>query len=93
MSSTLPPIEEEDYSDSEESLSDDGSEADELDNTFSGETNIASKEEDEQHGNDNGAVIVNKWVWEEIRDNIEIPDIQDHYNGSEGFEGWCGTQI
>eukprot|EP00957_Ditylum_brightwellii_P139433 10626272-Ditylum_brightwellii.AAC.1 len=61
MSSTLPPIEEEDNSDSEESLSDDGSEADELDNAFAGDTNMASDKEDEQHGNDNGAGIVNKW--------------------------------
>eukprot|EP00957_Ditylum_brightwellii_P141930 10813264-Ditylum_brightwellii.AAC.1 len=61
MSSTLPPIKEEDGSDSEENLSDGGSEADELDNSFARDTNIASDKEDEQHGDDNGAGIVNKW--------------------------------
>eukprot|EP00957_Ditylum_brightwellii_P070746 5377143-Ditylum_brightwellii.AAC.1 len=86
MSSTLPPIEEEDGSDSEESLNDDGSEAAELDNAFAGDTNMASNEEDEQHGDDNGAGIVTKWVWEEICDNFEIPDIPDHYNGPEGLD-------
>eukprot|EP00957_Ditylum_brightwellii_P002619 201317-Ditylum_brightwellii.AAC.1 len=37
--------------------------------------------EDEQNSDEAGAEIVNEWKWEEIPDDLVIPDISDHYNG------------
>eukprot|EP00957_Ditylum_brightwellii_P066903 5077777-Ditylum_brightwellii.AAC.1 len=70
MPSTLTTIKEEEDSDAVDSNSDDGSKADELDNAFNGETNMANDEGDEQAGDEAGAVI---------------PDIPDHYNDLKGL--------
>eukprot|EP00957_Ditylum_brightwellii_P105220 8020583-Ditylum_brightwellii.AAC.1 len=74
MSFTLTTIREEEDSGAVESDTDDGSEADEHDNAFNCETNMAS------------AGVLDRWEWEEFPDDLVIPDIPDHHNGPEGLK-------
>eukprot|EP00957_Ditylum_brightwellii_P022555 1701683-Ditylum_brightwellii.AAC.1 len=62
MSSMLTTIREESESDGEESKGGGRSEADELENSFVGDTNMSRNEEDDNNSDEVGAGVMDEWI-------------------------------